>query len=136
MNNYANWEITQLLPIKDEESNYIWFKYNDWWANDKNLHDVYLCKIEETYLHGFDEKCIYLRDGYSWEDIRLYLLSQEIEFFIDTDYGYDKKQYYFKVEIGKYGTADYEYYDSEVHDWLFDTYEQAREEAIKYCLSK
>lgn len=131
MNNYANWEVTLLLPIENtisEESGSMWIVYN---INDKSEKfrqtDYYEPTYDENYL---------VRQCYSWEDIRLYLLSQEIEFFIDTYYGYDKKQYYFKVEIGKYGTDAYEYYDSEVHDWLFDDYEQAREEAIKYCLTK
>ena len=131
MNNYANWELTQLLPeinpYQQDNGETMYFS----WIDFEGKLAVDSHSSIRFYANGK-----ILRDAWNFEDIRLYLLSQEIEFFMDTYYGYDKKQYYFVAEIGKYGTDIYEYYDSEVHDWLFDDYEQAREEAIKYCLTK
>lgn len=130
MNNYANWEITQLLPEINPYKSEFFCEQQDWYLDiEQTDRFIHLGEYPDTEYE-------FIRNAWSWEDIRLYLLSQEIEFFIDTYYGYDKKQYYFVVEIGKYDTSDYEYYDSEVHDWLFDDYEEAREEAIKYCLTK
>jgi hypothetical protein len=138
MNNYANWEITQLLPEINPylpKIEYCEKQFNSWenkeklllpYWNDRGYIDCgivqYKGEISSYYQHSNKD-----RDVWSFEDIRLYLESKG-----------------FSININHYVLQDIPYWchlvnsiDRNSQDiGKFDTYEEAREEAIKWCLSK
>lgn len=146
MNNYANWELTQLLPeinpylprIEHCEK-----QFNHWenkeklllpYWNDRGYIDCgivqYKGEISSYYQHSSK-----YRDVWSFEDIRLYLESKG--YFISIDILYFNINHYY-VDIYEQNKVF-----SDSSTWLhskrlevYDSYEQAREEAIKYCLTK
>lgn len=148
-NNFANWDLTQLLPEQNpykqkELPNYWWGMYK------KSLFDGFI-KSPENYEDYFDFRLQayegdfgkiketkhqgrkLLRDAWTYEDIRLYLESKG---YIITVYPYvddvtvDEPQYQilYSYEVLK----DFE---EEVDFTYYHTYEEARNEAIIYCLN-
>ena len=139
-NNFANWEITQLLP---ENNPYLLI--NDVQVPDEIDAKAAWCSIEEESWDNKDltiqlslsycetDVFAYLRDAWTYEDIRLYLESKG---YIITVYPYvddvtvDEPQYQilYTYEVLKdfETNEDFTYYH---------TYEEARNEAIIYCLN-
>ncbi len=122
--NFANWEITQLLPEKNPYSD---FDYRGVWKSKKEIApSKYYSNLGGDY--EYDDG---IRDAWSWEDIRLYLLSKG--YIIDIIYVMDREgeqlQWYFKVlTISTYETdEDFTYYS---------TYEECREAAILFILNE
>lgn len=99
MSNFANWEITEMLP----NNPYLDYDSTEW----------------------------------TWEDIRLYLESKDYHISISRNLN---RTWGVTVFIGE----DYYVYDSFKNwnnddmweEYEFYKYEEAREEAIKYCLNK
>lgn len=138
--NFANWELTQLLP---EENPYKLI--DDVQIPDEIDARAAWCSIEEESWENKDltiqlslsycETDVFncLRDAWAYEDIRLYLESKG---YIITVYPYvddvtvDEPQYQilYTYEVLK----DYE---TDIDFTYYNTYEEARNEAIMYCLN-
>lgn len=117
--NYVNWEITQLLP---DNPHFIWGQ-SLVWINEKEL-DVHL---SYSNLSGEMVENDYLREGWTWEDLRIFL---EIKgFWISYEHNpYDE-------DVSWYVCVNNN--DNRIHSTKLElekSYEIAREKAIKYCL--
>ena len=124
--NYADWELTQLLPEINP------YPIIDEWVEIENEDGIFY--ILESQIE--DEDCCgsTIKDAWSWEDIRLYLLDKG--FVISIHYWgsehltkYCSKTLY-TICIMKNGLSFIEDYKDS-----FNTYEEARKEAIIYCLN-
>jgi hypothetical protein len=125
--NFANWEITEMLP-----------------RNNENLVAVWRCLEGTFYIHTLTNnehysnfKTYYKRDAWTWEDIRLYLESKDYYISISRNLN---RTWDSTVFIGNISYT-YDIYktwnnDDMTYTYEFETYEEAREEAIKYCLNK
>jgi len=121
MNNYANWELTQLLPEINPYKSELFVEQQDWYLDiEQTDRFIHLGEYPDTEYE-------FIRNAWSWEDIRLYLESKG-----------------FSININHYVLQDIPYWCHVVNSidrnsqdiGKFDTYEEAREEAIKYCLTK
>ncbi len=83
--NYADWELTQLLPTTNLYSD------TDEWVEIENEDGIFY--ILESQIE--DEDCCgsTIRDAWTWEDIRLYLLDKGFEIEIRRN----NNQYTFKI---------------------------------------
>lgn len=138
MNNYnfASWELTQMLP---EINPYQFIEDDDYPNSHKfkmkwyNIDDIITIQPSNSGL--FDRGFDYLRDAWTWEDIRLYLeergyilkISPYVD-IIDEKSGEFQIFYYFDIIYSSTGESedDFTYYH---------TYKEARREAIIYCLN-
>jgi len=166
MNNYANWELTQLLP-KNENPTGWWYKEikessedfivlnlppNIGYYSRKHRYIRFrnLYSKRNFFKEYIADKCLLTKtidtdklavrgikiistfkyidkSAWTWEDIRLYLESKG-----------------FSININHYALQEIPYWCHVVNSiernsydiGKFDTYEQAREEAIKWCLTK
>jgi hypothetical protein len=117
--NFCDYELTKLLgnnPYYDNQIRFYWSIPKG--GNDKN--PVLLSAKNDTSI-----------TAWTWEDVRLYLESKgfEIYFYRQTP----KSQYYwhiYKVNVKWYLNEDC----NKIYI-VYDTYEEARFEAIKYCLN-
>lgn len=149
--NYADWQLIQLLPIKNDESEFkttydsiIITHENEILLDDgKNIDLSDFTEKEfngDLYAEDADEcrlnfKSIYYRPVWSWEDIRLYLQSKDyllsvLPYFDEelSDINGESTYLYFYRLINLRNNDIVE--DSE----YFHTYEETRYEGIKYCL--
>lgn len=116
--NFANWELTQLLPEINPYSNI------DEWVEIEDDDIVYMLEseIEDEDYYG-----ITVRDAWTLEDIRLYL--KEKDFIIC--YSSDTKDC--NAFIYRYN------FDSDMFlnnkEEIRGNYEEVREKAIVYCLN-
>jgi hypothetical protein len=119
--------------------------------DDRACYSIKDCVKDNGYLDS--------REVITWEDIRLYLLSKGIrniniepKFILTEDNQNVIEKFY--VRIKKYSSykdiyktitfvkrkkplflpMDINYMESEDNDYLFDTYEEARKQAIIYCI--
>jgi hypothetical protein len=117
--NYADWELTQLLPTTNLYSD------TDEWVEIENEDGIFY--ILESQIE--DEDCCgsTIRDAWTWEDIRLYLLDKGFEIEIRRN----NNQYTFKINCLKNNkiidVVEYGYYSFE--------YELLRKTAIIECLN-
>jgi hypothetical protein len=111
--NFADWELTQLLPKIN--------LYNDTKAIDCMGYEqlVAVCK---SMLKP--EQWRYL---WHWEDIRLYLKERGYIISIFCHAFEQEDRIIDRYEVSIIG--------DELYDEYFDTYEEARYEAIKHCLT-
>lgn len=107
-NNYADWEITSLLPLNN-------INYNLLIKNDNNI-----VKQKENKYYSDDK----FKKVWSWEDIRLYLKEKGFQIEIDN---YNIANIYSEILFTKLYKSLYQE--------PFNTYEEARREAIIYCLN-
>lgn len=117
--NYADWEITSLLPeINLYNKDYCWYGKKD---DKMSVGLKYLSEINSNPSNSnlFLES-IKNRDAWTWEDIRLYLKSKRYE-----------------ILIGSAAITYIATIQGNVSIILtgFNTYEEARREAIIYCLN-
>ena len=141
--NFADWKLTQLLPKNNpNEIGYRW--YNEGINICLKLQDD-ACSENQNHLIP---KYIYNRDAYTWEDIRLYLLSKGFEVFVSRiDEGrYEVRLRFPECTEGYHvGELLKPFPASDDDSWIdkpspleykeFSTYEEAREEGIKWCLT-
>lgn len=121
MNNYANWELTQLLPqINPYGTDYHWIKpYPD--SSFEKLTLAYHSKLSANQL------CIE-RNAWTWEEIRLYLESKGFNINYKHNLFNDKVSW--SVCVNNMTNRVFSTENIEQ-----DSYQQAREEAIKWCLN-
>jgi len=114
--NFANWEITQLLPEKNPYSD---LDYKGVWKSKKEIvPSKYYSNLGGDY--EYDDG---IRDAWSWEDIRLYLLSKGYEYLIEHG---SKNTYDITFRGKKSGCIRGGY----------NTYEECREAAILFTLNE
>lgn len=113
-NNFLNWELTQLLP---EENPYL-SKNHKYYCFVENYSGNRLLKWD-VRITGSRKTGTYLRDAWAYEDVRLYL---------------KEKGYKFVEVPARNGLYQIWYKDEMIWDFYKDTYEEAREAGIKYCL--
>ena len=105
--NFANWKITELLP--DNKHSY----FTDVYINPESK----CATIDDLY--GIENSESYTKLAWSWEDIRLYL---------------KENGYSVNINSGIYGYDTTIFNDDDNFRYIFDSYEEARIEGIKYCL--
>lgn len=135
--NYASWELTQLLPeVNPNDKGY---ESQKWYNDNRNGKiDMHLCQdANEINDYTVATVLAYLRDAWTWEDIRLHLENVDIYYHVyrgseEDNYGNIFHTYYYIVE--KFSTGE-TYHNSCLYEG-FDTYEEAREAAIRYCLTE
>lgn len=148
--NFANWEITQLLPNTNpfllnrselENQFNVWEKPESfsilypYWNDRKYLDFGYLLQYSEQLdIESHYQHSKFLRDVWTWEDIRLYL--KEKGFIITINYwnkeisdDFNKGKRY-SIIINKDGNSI-----NDNHKEYFDTYEEAREYSIIHCFN-
>lgn len=106
MSNYADWKITQMLPNNNPYNTQVFWNY-----------------YAGNYSLSHTKWNTYVRDGWTWEDIRLYLESE----------GYYLCRNMNTEDINK-GLVNVWKNEKEYKSFLEDSYEEARREAIKHCL--
>lgn len=115
--NFADWELTQLLPFKIYNVDNCITDNNEVFNSDK-LGSIYEPEYKKTL------------PAWTWEDIRLYLKEKGYEFFIrrfNSRPKFHDKPYHCEISINGEWDNDF--------DFWYSTYEEARRKAIKYCLS-
>jgi hypothetical protein len=114
--NFADWEITELLPKKNPyKTDYFWRYFDDNNKNNKNFDKCFVTRFQHFY---------YIQDAWTWEDIRLYLEDKFYFININKTFHDSEPMYLWSITCELYTTFIYEK----------STYEQARKEAIIYCL--
>ena len=134
--NFADYELTQFLPEKNP------FGLLNKWCVEKEITELkkdgygkpMLCDDWDTD-EFFYEQFRLLRDAWTWEDIRLYLKDKGFVFNIiavvdDTDNLEIPCQILYTWNIIKLHVFE----ETESYDYV-DSYEEARREAIIYCLN-
>ncbi len=120
-NNFADWVLTQLLPEINPYSN-----INEW----VEMEDEDIIYVLESEIE--DEDCCgtTIRDAWTWEDIRLYLLKNNYYIVIDIKEVENEIKYesivYTKDKDGEL-TCSKSYFSN--------NYEECRILAIKHCLT-
>lgn len=120
--NFANWKITQLLP---EGNPYVDFDYRAVWASTKEIvPSKYYCNLSGNY--DYDNG---IRDVWTWEDIRLYLLEKgyELEIIFEIDIEGNQRLYYYNIHF-------FNSLDEEIDQTMYHSYEEAREAGYIYLL--
>jgi glycine cleavage system H lipoate-binding protein len=147
--NYADWELTQLLPespqtLNKDNHSTVWLV--------KSIHTngvfIYITDGVNDTLDSLseDEEGSNIREAWTWEDIRLYLKSKGYIIEINT---------YITEDITKVAQSNYDFVILDLNNMTDDfkggfsadpifsnseetymTYEEARINSIKYCLQK
>lgn len=133
--NFLNWELTQLLPEKSQNYYSKYQSYESWilqyfnTGEDCMVEDYYICAIEDDpdvkmYIENLQDvvdniKNVKYKQTWTYEDVRLYL---------------KEKGYKFVEVPARDGLYQIWYKDEMIWDFYKDTYEEAREAGIKYCL--
>ena len=133
--NFASFELTKLLPLKNEFGNlhkelneYFWAYPTQQQRKNKDTTNAYVTRRQHFY---------YIRGAWTWEDIRLYIKSRGFGYTVweykreaeDVDNRPD--DYYGFI----YWSKDNQYSSVSIDDLWFSTYEEAREECIKTILN-
>ncbi len=112
---FAKWELTQLLPFENPYKSTELCEQQDWYLDEEETN---------RFIHlgeAPNNDYTFLRNAWSWEDIRLYLLSKGLAYTIHIS---ERKKDLLHVEFVFH-----------VNGVEYGTYEEARIEAIKQCLS-
>lgn len=117
--NYLNWELTQLLPERNH-----YYKASARKGIWLDINNKYILSSGNAISYNFT------RDAWIYEDVRLYL--EERGYFLGREFStYDKETTYINV-----------WYFDDIHEGCIIkeitniSYEEARNEAIKYCLNE
>lgn len=127
-NNFVSWEITQLLPENNPYSNL------DEWVEieDDNLDEVYY-KLKSELTEN--ECAITIRSAWTYDDVRLYLLSKG--YYVDIMRFQNNPKYpklLFNLDIIFNDKWTDKWWLNDNIRW-FETYEEIREYGIKFCLN-
>ena len=133
--NFADWELTQLLPEKNHHNmNMVWFYLVPHKLSPKKIGgDTMLPEPffevshnSQKYSEFNYESSEIIRDAWTFDDIRLYLLSKNYKVQeISPQFGYS-------VFTTSQLRDDNRWVH--IHSKRCDTYEEARRESIIYCL--
>jgi hypothetical protein len=130
MQNYANWELTKLLPEAFNE-------LAIWICSDKKVRvsSVALSWIKEKFGEVWKQHYKdHLKIAWDWEDIRIYLLDKGFEISIfPSDFRHDSAKKLYSVRIYVYESRINETDTILLED--FESYESARNTSINHCLN-
>lgn len=134
--NFVDWEITQLLPEYNSYSLINWIWYDSEYFLDFKEKENLEPELEYYYcIHKASE--VRIKDAWTFEDVRLYLKEKGFEICLDKAnlmavqrLGVPNK---WKMKI--LHNTEYVELDNSYKHKFYDTYEEARREAIKYCLT-
>lgn len=134
--NYASWELTQLLPENNPNSiGYDWYYLV---PHETDISPYYELSYDGKFSGFTYKESKYIRDAWTWEDIRLYLESKGFAYQVDVSRLIENNKHHATVVWLNEFNDDPEFSSYRRLEGLnnFDSYEEAREGAILYCLEK